>query len=154
MSGELIWHLTCFVKSRTLHGHECDMRFIMWWENMCYQAHLVLTLVYGLILGSFHPKHQVCALFRFNTRTPDHYSLLAMAGNFLDWGQSQGRRIYFLWAKEETYFLHLLPSLKENNKGTFLPEQPGRQSDSVFFPLSSNIPDLLFEVVHKYCVLF
>ena len=40
-----------------------------------YQAHLMLTVVYGFIFGSFHPKYQVCALFRFNTQSRDHYLL-------------------------------------------------------------------------------
>ena len=110
----------------------------------------MLTLVYGFILGSFHPKHQVCALFRFNTQTPDHYSLLGW--ELFRLRSVTGEEDLFFVRQGRNLFSSFAPKLKGEQQRDFL-QKLGRLSDSVFFPLSSNIQDLLFEVVHKCCFL-
>ena len=133
-------HLFCEDQGpETQLDEECDKGFMMWRENMSVWS------------GSFDANMGLWFYSRITWAQTSSlvYLDLMPAETIICWELFRLRSVtreedlFFVSKKEETYFHHLLPSLEENNKGTFLPEQLGRLSDSVFSPLSSNILYLL-----------
>ena len=143
MSGELIWHLTCFVKTR---GQRRNLMRIVTRDLWCDGKNMsVLSSSFDANMGLWFYSRITWA----QTSSLVYLDLMPGPGTIICWELFRLRSVtreedlFFVSEKEETYFHHLLPSLEENNKGTFLPEQLGRLSDSVFSPLSSNILYLL-----------
>ena len=59
----------------------------------------------------------LCSIFRFNTQTPDHYSLLGW--ELFRLRSVTGEEDLFFVSLGGNLFSSFAPSLKENNKGTF-----------------------------------